>query len=107
MEDFSSWWKQYSTEYVSQYTKESPSYYYLAEKVWNHQQARIDELEAPRKWINVEDRLPAVNELVLAYAARGHNISTVFYNGDSFGYMGKKFIEVTHWIELPVPPNDN
>lgn len=55
MSDFSSWWKQYSTEHVGQYTKDRSSYYYLAEQVWNHQQAKIDELKAKLERLTKRD----------------------------------------------------
>lgn len=67
------------------------------------------------KWISVKDRLPNKNQKVLifldGYSHRNHidlvsfigiNGSYYFWDADEYGYEEN---EVTHWMELPKPPN--
>ena len=66
------------------------------------------------EWINIKNRLPSKNEVVLAY--RGNHIgdlmNTYTYLGDDkweddFGYWNRTDEEgITHWMYLPAPPRD-
>jgi hypothetical protein len=73
------------------------------------------------EWINVNDRLPKLNESVLSYGKDGKIIQTKYttYNKITWGYaIGRRdkwfeyithdnfamHFDTTHWMPLPEPP---
>ena len=65
------------------------------------------------KWINVKDKLPPMNMLVLCMKKSkkyfiGSYIGASYTNGcAAFKHAEKDMaIGVSHWMPLPAPPND-
>lgn len=59
-------------------------------------------------WISVKDRLPQVKEDVLIYDSHHRNIYKAWYIGDIDVWFSNEylpqFINITHWMPLPEPP---
>ena len=53
-----------------------------------------------RRWIPVEERLPDIGAVVLAYSKIA-GICVDYYEGEAFDYF-----DVTHWMPLPEPPKE-
>ena len=80
-------------------------------------QQRIDELTAELtalreqvRWIPVSEKLPKDNQEVLIYAdliAKGvHSTKSRQWSADGYYYHGDWYDTVTHWMPLPLPPEE-
>lgn len=60
------------------------------------------------KWISVKDRLPKIEEIVLAYAPQWCSDESIVltYDGEWYDYNGVLVDSVTHWMPLPEPPSN-
>lgn len=58
-----------------------------------------------RKWISVSERLPEDKELVLV-TAKNCNPFTCWYNAPFRKWACSGWIEITHWMPLPEPPEE-
>lgn len=66
------------------------------------------------RWVSVKDKLPEVDKQVLAYGLEPSNIhddglpyKTAIYDGEDWisdHFCESSFVEVTHWMPLPEPP---
>lgn len=61
-------------------------------------------------WISVKDRLPETDDTVLVCLQRG-GYELGFYSDDSWrslylSYFETKELDVTHWMPLPEPPEE-
>lgn len=71
--------------------------------------ADLLEQDAPG-WISVKDRLPETSGyyLVCTLTAFYHTqcISKVYFSGSIWGSIRKRYTNVTHWMSLPEPPEE-
>ena len=59
------------------------------------------------EWISVKDRLPNVHQRVLVYCQSKtieKHVTACMYMG---GYFSRKVRNVTHWMPLPEPPEED
>lgn len=68
-------------------------------------EAEIDRLKTERRWIPVSERLPEFFQQVIVCCKDGYETSTIRL---AFGLetTGFPFADVTHWMTLPPPPED-
>lgn len=66
------------------------------------------------EWISVEDRLPELNEWVVAYrkaskpfTCQWRIVKEDLYNGTACMDADNNFRDPTHWSELPLPPKND
>lgn len=62
-----------------------------------------------QQWISVKDRLPEEFENVIAANKRGkaYDIDKAWWNGYRWDRCGKgSYRNVTHWMPLPEPPEE-
>lgn len=63
------------------------------------------------EWINVKDGYPPINVRVLVYQAGGvyggYEIDIEYRCDDRFWNDQGLVSEITHWMPLPEPPEDN
>ena len=67
----------------------------------------IEQLEAERQWISVDDELPEPGEIVIVDGGCAHHESDGWYTHNEPGvYSTYRAIQwqVTHWMPLPPPP---
>jgi len=62
------------------------------------------------RWIPVSEKLPKDNQEVLIYAdliAKGvHSTKSRQWSADGYYYHGDWYDTVTHWMPLPLPPEE-
>lgn len=69
-----------------------------------HAADHIAELEAERRWIPVEERLPKDQQTVIAFGPGVNEPEALeFFEGDWFDETGP-VMDITHWMPLPEPP---
>ena len=74
---------------------------------WGYQQARIEALEAERRWIPVSERLPDIAVDVLAYSPDfGVEVCHQVGGNWSNNAPGSCPFGATHWMPLPSTPED-
>lgn len=64
-----------------------------------------DKMTNKVEWISVKDRLPDDQYGILLYT--GSQISIGYYDTKNFKFIddsGRDYIPITHWAELPEPP---
>lgn len=84
---------------------------YLASEVDNtNLTGWLAEEHAKHLWIPVTQRLPEKYEVVIALNKRGkqHDIDKAYWNGFGFyrHYRKAPYSNVTHWMPLPQPPEE-
>ena len=69
------------------------------------------------EWINIEDKLPRMNRLVLVWRSNGYSTCRYQYSRNNWKFEKRKVFlnvhskftaicdDVTHWIYYPLPPN--
>lgn len=63
-------------------------------------------------WISVEEQLPKEGQHVLIYGFRGYEVDyIIFVDEERNKYIWAKVLDherdfITHWMELPKPPED-
>ena len=87
---------------ISDYTKDLLASYDQLSDFSCNQDKYIDQLEAEKKWICVEDRLPEVGKSCLCYGNVDYIEKGYFYGGTKVWYTENQ--KVTHWMPLPEPP---
>lgn len=103
---------QYQLEHIKELEALNKQYHDRATEVIarNYElSARIKALERENKMINVKERLPDANQMVLCYGM-GKRWFTALYQLDQFLYFTGDFEfdvaeEVTHWRSLPENPS--
>lgn len=56
------------------------------------------------EWISIEDRLPEINQGVLAFLDIGGGAFTITLRLDDEKYRFVDGLYITHWMPLPLPP---
>jgi len=62
------------------------------------------------EWISINEKLPILGEFILFCGNGPEPLPTQygFYSGEEFGFVTgiSVFKNVTHWMDLPEPPED-
>ena len=107
------WWTFYKDGIEIKF--DNPNFGDLIVDEINNANLRIAELEAERRWIPVEERLPEKHECVLLLMKSkrygvgvgiGHRLSSERH-GWMVTYLPMPYDEITHWMPLPNPPEVN
>jgi len=63
---------------------------------------------AAPQWISVKDRLPDSTPMVLANCSDGYELAYYgnYGKGQWTNTLGTEHLNVTHWMPLPKPPED-
>lgn len=67
-------------------------------------------MNAEKKWVSVEERLPEAHHSVLCYCPQNNCTYTAVWNGKAWIHFGASiepvFYPVTHWMPLPEAPKE-
>lgn len=93
-------WSQYTTGLLTaaMYADEAPT------------------IKLKREWVSVNDRLPEMRHVVLAFSPHHNNIWALYLHEDGFWYywmdINRRYDPlwmgpITHWMPLPEPPKED